>query len=58
MIYALISQTDKAFMYLTCKFLHCSRRGNEYIFISHNFDSNVTMNEPVQNLRAYILTTV
>ena len=42
---AICSKTSKegtAFMNLTDKFLHCSSRGNEYIFIPYQCDSIIS----------------
>ncbi len=55
-IYALISQTDRAFMDLTGRFPHCSSCSNEYILIAYNFDADLIIGEPVQNRRASTLT--
>ena len=57
LIYALLSQIDKAFMDLTGRFPHYSSRSNEYILITYYFDANVIIGEHVQNQRAYTLTT-
>lgn len=56
-IYALISNTDTAYMDLCGRFPFRSSRGNEYILIAFHVDSNAILGRPVKNRQAATLAT-
>ena len=43
-------------MDLTGRFPHCSSRGNEYVLIAHDYDSNGILGTPLKNRQAAIIT--
>ena len=51
-----ILQEDKAYCDSTGRFPHTSTRGNKYVFITYDWDSNATLVESVKSRQAKDLT--
>ena len=47
--------TDKAYMDLPGRFPHRSSRGNEYLLVVYDFDSNAILIEPLHNRQAGVI---
>ena len=50
--YSVTSKEHRAFMDLTGRFPHWSTRGNEYILVVYDYDSNVILDTPLENRQA------
>ena len=49
---SIVTQDNKAFMDLTGRFPHRSSRGNQYIVIVYDYDSNAILCEPIKSRQA------
>ena len=57
-IYTIIHNIDKTFMELTGHFLYKSSRGNEYILIACNVDSNAILGTQIKKTSKYYYTSI